>query len=120
MTRTAAASLVAVAIVAPGLAGCMSTPPANPPTVATNELPFHAGQGVVIAAVQARPPLTAAAGGTVSGVSTASSAASPAPAKTRLSVRMNDGTVQYVDTDDTEITVGSRVELGADRTIRKL
>jgi hypothetical protein len=119
MTRTAAASLVAAAIVAPGLAGCMSAPPANPPTVASNELPYHPGQGVVIAATQARPPLSAAAGGTVSAVRTASLANTAAPT-IRLTVRMNDGTVQYVDTDDTEITVGSRVELGADRTIRKL
>jgi hypothetical protein len=113
MTRTAAASLVLVALADLGLAACMSAPPANPPTVATNEIPYRPGQGVVIAATQARQPISAAAGGTASAVSSG-------PAGIRLTVRMDNGPVQYVDTDDPEITVGSRVELGPDRTIRKL
>jgi hypothetical protein len=109
MTRTAAS----LAILALGLAACASTAPQNPPRVATEELPYHAGQGVVIAATQARPPLTAAAGGSSSAVSTT-------PANYRLAVRMDNGAVQYVDVDSPEITVGSRVQLGADRTIRPL
>ena len=117
MTRTAAASLVLVALADLGLAACMSAPPANPPTVATNEIPYRPGQGVVIAATQARPPISAAAGGTASAVSPSGQYA---PAGIRLTVRMDNGPVQYVDTDDPEITVGSRVELGPDRTIRKL
>ena len=33
---------------------------------------------------------------------------------------MDDGSLQYVDTDAAELTVGSRVELGPDHTIRGL
>ena len=111
MNRTAAS----LAILALGLAACASNAPSSPPRIATNELPYHAGQGVVIAATQAREPLSAAAGGTVRAVSTGT-----APASHRLTIRMNDGRVQYIDTDNPGITVGSRVELGADRTIRPL
>ena len=109
MTRTAAS----LAILALGLAACASTPPQSAPRIATNEMPYRAGHGVVIAAAQARPPLSAAAGGTASAVSAT-------PAHYRLAIRMDNGTVQYVDTDSAEIPVGSRVELGADHTIRKI
>ena len=111
MTRTAAS--LAIVTLAFGLAACSSAPPSGSGRISTNELPYHAGQGVVIAAAQARPPISAAAGGTAS-------AASAAPAGHRLTIRMENGTLQYVDTDNREITVGSRVELGADHTIRKL
>ncbi len=110
MTRTAAS----LAIVALGLSACMSTPPGQgEPRIATQEMPYRAGQGVVIAAMRAPAPVNAAAGGTVA-------AASPQPAPYRLAIRMDGGAVQYVDTDNPDITVGSRVELGADRTIRKM
>ena len=109
MIRTAAS----LAILALGLAACMSTPPSSAPRIATNELPYRAGHGVVIAATHARPPLSAAAGGTATAVSAT-------PANYRLTIRMDNGALQYVDTDNAEITVGSRVELGADRTIRKI
>src|SRR5690348_17388739 len=114
MNRTAAASLPLVAILTLGLAACASTAPQSAPRVATNEMSYRPGQGEVIAATQARPPISAAAGG---------SAAAPAPTITpayRLTIRMSDGTVQYVDTDNREITAGSRVELGADHTIRPI
>ena len=109
MTRTAAS----LAIVALGLSACMSQPPKQEPRIATQELPYRAGQGVVIAAMQAPAPVNAAAGGTAAAVS-----ASPAPY--RLAIRMDGGVVQYIDVDNPDIAVGSRVELGADRTIRKL
>jgi hypothetical protein len=114
MNRTVASlALAAAAAAAPLLAGCMSTAPAGEPRVASNELPYRAGQGVVVASEQARQPISAAAGGTAS-------AASTMPANYRLTIRMDDGTMQYVDTDNRDITVGSRVSLGADRTIRVL
>jgi hypothetical protein len=111
MTRTAAS----LAILALGLAACASTAPSSAPRIASNQLPYHAGQGTVIAAAQAREPLSAAAGGTARPVTTGT-----APASHRLTIRMNDGAVQYIDTDNPQISVGSRVELGADRTIRPL
>ncbi|HET7197318.1 MAG TPA: hypothetical protein VFI86_01520 [Burkholderiales bacterium] len=109
MNRSAAL----LAILALGLAGCASNVPSAPERVASNEMPYRPGQGVVIAASQARAPLSAAVGGTAS-------PASAPPMRYRLEVRMNDGVVQYVDTDNADITAGSRVELGADHTIRKL
>lgn len=109
MNRTA----LSLAIAALGLAACASTAPTAPQRIATIEMPFHPGQGEVIAATQARPPISAAAGGTATAVGTT-------PANYRLQIRMDDGSMQYVDTDSAEIPVGSRVELGADHTIRKL
>ncbi len=109
MNRTAAS----LAIVAFALAACASTAPSTSQRVATTEMPYRAGQGEVIAAMQARPPISAAAGGTATPASTP-------PANYRLAIRMDDGSVQYVDTDAAEIAVGSRVELGPDHTIRGL
>ena len=110
MTRTA----VSLAILSLGLAACASTAPQTTPRVATNEMSYRPGQGEVITATRARPPINAAAGG-----SAAAPASTVAPIY-RLAIRMSDGTVQYVDTDNSQITAGSTVELGADHTIRKL
>jgi hypothetical protein len=109
MTRTA----VSLAILSLGLAACASTAPQTTPRVATNEMSYRTGQGEVIAATQARPAISAAAGGT------AGSASALAPVY-RLTIRMSDGTVQYVDTDNPQITAGSTVQLGPDHTISKL
>lgn len=110
MTRTAAS----LAILALGLAACMSQPAKqSEPRIATQEMPYTPGQGVVIAATAAPAPISAAAGGTVA-------AATPSPAPYRLAIRMDGGGVQYVDTDNPDIRVGSRVELGNDHTIRAL
>ncbi len=109
MNRTAAS----LAIVAFALTACASTAPTTSQRVATTEMPYRAGQGVVIAAMQARPPISAAAGGSATAVGTT-------PANYRLAIRMDDGSVQYVDTDAAELAVGSRVELGPDHSIRGL
>lgn len=110
MTRTAAS----LAILALGLAACMSQPARqSEPRIATQEMPYRPGQGVVIAATAAPAPVSAATGGTVA-------AATPSPAPYRLAIRMDGGGVQYVDTDNAQIRVGSRVELGSDHTIRAL
>jgi hypothetical protein len=115
MTRTA----LSLALVALGLAACASpTSSTQEQRIATNVMQLRPGQGEVISAAQARPPITAAAGGTSAPASTAPSAT--APAGERLGIRMNDGTVQYVDVNTTDIPVGSRVELSADRTIKKM
>jgi hypothetical protein len=37
----------------------------------------------------------------------------------RMAIRMDDGTVQYVDTDSRDFPVGTRVELTPDRVIRR-
>lgn len=119
MTRTAAP----LALLALGLAACTTQPvQQGGPRIATQEMPYRAGTGVVIAATKAPAPIIAAAGGTAAPATaypgTAAASASPAPY--RLTIRMDNGGVQYVDTDNRELTAGSRVELGADHTIRKL
>jgi hypothetical protein len=53
-------------------------------------------------------------------VGAASAGASAPGAASRLAIRMSDGTMQYVDYGDRDITVGQRVELTSDGFIRKL
>jgi len=50
----------------------------------------------------------------------ATAGASAPGSASRLAIRMSDGTVQYVDYEGRDITVGSRVELSSDGYIRKL
>ena len=115
MTRTAAS----LALVALALSACMTPPPqSGEPRIATQEMPYRTGQGVVIAATPAPASGVAAPASAAAGASPARAAASAPPY--RLAIRMDAGGVQYVDTDNPQITVGSRVELGADHTIRKL
>ncbi|HEX4927725.1 MAG TPA: hypothetical protein VFV74_06970 [Burkholderiales bacterium] len=110
MTRTAAS----FAIVALALTACASQPQgAAEQRVATVQMPYYAGQGVVVAVSAAPAPVSSVAGGTVA-------AASTEPAPYRLAIRMDNGTTQYVDTDNADIRVGTRVELTPDRTIRAL
>jgi len=55
----------------------------------------------------------------ITGVPTSSGAGSTAPgAMRRLGIKMDDGTVQYVDTDVPNISVGERVSLTSDGYIR--
>lgn len=115
MTRTAAS----LALVALALSACMTQPPqSTEPRIATQEMPYRAGQGVVIAATPAPASTFTSGASAAAGASPAPATAAPAPY--RLAIRMDAGGVQYVDTDNPELTVGSRVELGADHTIRKL
>jgi hypothetical protein len=100
-----AASLSLLAIVA--LSACVHEPARNAPQISRQEIPYHAGSGVVVARTQAPAPMMAAAGAS-------------APAPYRLTIKMDNGALQYVDTDNADIAVGSRVQLGADHTIKKL
>ena len=105
MARIAAClSILAVA----ALSACAHYP-AETPTIVKQEAPYRAGSGVVVARTQAPAPMAAAG---------ASASASPAPY--RLTIKMDNGAVQYIDTDNGEINAGARVELTPDRMIRKL
>ena len=74
------------------------------------------------AVVVAQPVALRAGFGRVESVSAApasSGAGSTAPgALRRLGIRMEDGTVQYVDSDAPNVSVGDRVQLTADGYIR--
>lgn len=100
-----------VVVAAAALGACSTrTPPqqsgASQPTpkVVSNVHPYTAGQGTVTAIMPA--PTSAAAGGT-------------APMQ-RLEIKMDNGTVQYVDTASKEFTKGTRVVLTQDKLIRKM
>ena len=100
-------SLTALAFI--GLAGCawMYTP-ATDTTGAT--LQYRSGTGVVESVARAPAPLTAAAGG----------GTAQADPLNRLTIRMDDGRRQYIDTDSGEFQRGMRVRLTDERLIEKL
>ena len=107
MKRTLAA-LAAVSFVS-SLAGCawMYTPQTD---VAGTQFQYRPGTGVIQSVARAPEPFTAAAGGTA-----------PAPDQlNRLTIRMDDGRTQYIDTSDSSLQRGMRVRLTDARLIEKL
>jgi hypothetical protein len=94
--------LVALSLAVALAAGCASRAPNNDP------LAYRPGTGVVQSMTRAPAPMTgtAAAGGS-------------APMY-RLTIRMDDGRTQYIDTPSADFTQGTRVQLTEDRLLRKL
>ena len=78
--------------------------PATAPTVAPTPTALRAGFGR-IESITAVPPSAAAGGST-------------APMR-RFGIKMDDGTVQYVDTAASGYSLGDRIELTKDGTIRR-
>lgn len=114
MTRFAALPLALVA--AALLSACGSPGPDRTtsawPTIQPQEMAYQPGSGVVQAVSPA--PAPASAGGT------AAAAPAAAPGAQRLTIRMDNGRVQYVDVTGQEIPrAGERVQLTADRQIIK-
>ena len=113
MIRLAAPLPFSLALAALAVLGACSTPPQTPPQsgapaprdYVTNVHPYRAGSGTVQSVIT---PTSAATGAT-----------SGQPMQ-RLEVRMDDGSIQYIDTSAREFTKGSRIVLGQDRQIRKL
>jgi len=104
------AAILALAGCAPGQVGQpTAAAPAAKPQVQAQEMPYRAGSGVV-QSVSPAPAAVAAAGAT----------ARPAGDMMRLGIRMDDGRMQYVDMPrgEPQISVGQRVELTPERTIR--
>jgi len=101
--------VIPIAIAAAAALGACSTPPqTGGPTqpranFVTNVQPYHAGNGVVQNVFPT--PGSAAAGGS-------------APSQ-RLEIKMDSGTVQYVDVTSNEFTKGTRISLSEDKTIRR-
>jgi len=101
-------TLVAVAAFscAASLAGCawMYTPQTD---ITGQQFQYRTGNGVVESMAPAPRPFMAAAGGT------------SAPDNLyRLKIRMDDGRIQYLDTDATEFKPGTRIQLTDERLIR--
>jgi hypothetical protein len=134
---------IPVSILALAALGACSTAnqPVNTRPVAAHEAPivpqavsnYRAGLGTVQNVIIAPSPMGAAYGGTATGASghPAGTSATDRPEPrvgvpssssgrlNRLTIRMDDGSTQYIDTDSNEFARGTRVELSADRTIRR-
>ena len=111
MTRLTPLAVVALAAV--GALGACSAPPqtggpARPATnIVTNVHPYTPGNGVVVSVTPA-PALSASAG-----------AGSSAEPMQRLEIKMDNGTIQYVDTTSRDFPKGTRVSLSQDRFIKR-
>jgi len=120
---------------------CSSNPSPAPSTISSaapivpQRVAYRPGTGVVQNVVLAPAPISAVTGGTATGatghVAGPSSTDRPEPPVgvpssssgrlVRLAVKMDaGGDIQYVDTDSSEFTKGTRVELTPDRMIKKL
>lgn len=110
------------------LAACAATEPTGPlppqGAITPQPLAYHPGTGVIQSVGRVPEPITAVAGG-----SATTRRAEPAvnsqgqPMRTplqRVSIKMDAGDIMYVDTDATDLRPGMRVELTADRMIKKL
>lgn len=116
-------------------AGCAYDEPAPAGPVTSSGAPVTSGAGVpvVSSAAATRPagavqPVAAIRPGTgvvesvtaVPFIGSATAGASAPGSASRLAIRMSDNTIQYVDYEGRDITVGSRVELTSDGFIRRL
>lgn len=132
--RKLALSLPLLALVA---AGCAYDEPGPAGPVTSANTPVTSSSGAPVVSSGAAPaarasgavaPIAAIRAGTgvVEAVSavpfmgSATAGASAPGSASRLAIRMSDGTIQYVDYEGRDITVGSRVELSSDGYIRKL
>jgi hypothetical protein len=101
--------LIALSVVAAfALGACASQPGPSQQKVFTNVYPYTPGQGTVTAVMPAPGQGSAAAG-----------AGATAPIQ-RLEIRMDNGTVQYVDVPSKDFAKGTRVNLSQDKLIRKI
>lgn len=98
--------------IAPPVVATPAKPASNPVALATLQPgTFKPGSGILESiGLVTMPPSSAAAGGTV---------AAPAPGPYRLTLRMDDGSIQSVIQDTRALLVGDRVEITPDgRLIR--
>ncbi|HYY62305.1 MAG TPA: hypothetical protein VE756_13065 [Burkholderiales bacterium] len=123
------------------LVACSSNPAPAPSTISSaapivpQQATYRPGTGVVENVLIAPGPISSVSGGTATGASGhaagTSATARPEPPVgvpssssgrlVRLAIKMDSGGgVQYVDTDSSQFTKGTRVELTPDRMIKKL
>lgn len=107
---------VAAVFAAAALAGCAGNEPTvsstsgldKRPDLVAQPMPYKAGTGVV-QTWSAAPSPAAGASGRVD----------PSGGMLRLGIRMDDGRMQYVDTDSRDFPIGTRVELTEDHLIKR-
>jgi len=100
-------------------AGAVVVPPQNPPAAAVVVPP--AAPGAIVVAPAAPQPLRAGTGRIESLLDIPASAAagSSVPnANKRVGIRMDDGSLQYVDTAASGLAVGDRVAITSDGNMR--
>ena len=83
--------------------------PATAAPIVPQPLAYAPGYGTVESVISA--PQSSARGGT---------ATSPAAGNLRLGIRMQDGTLQYVDTDSDQFPKGAKVLLTSDHVLKKM
>jgi len=131
---------IPVAVAALALAACAETPTtvsspigANAAPIAQQGMPYTPGYGRVEKVLFRDGPLSASRGGTATGASghPAGTSATDRPEPpvgqpsssagrlVRLGIRMDDGTLQYVDTDSDQFREGTPVLLRSDHVIEK-
>ena len=101
---------------AAALAGCAGNEPSvsstsgldKSPNIVAQQMPYKAGTGVV--QTWAAPSAATGASGRVD---------PSGGGVLRLGIRMDDGTMQYVDTDSRDFPVGTRVQLTDDHLIKR-
>lgn len=96
---------VALVAVAAALGACGTPPQSATPNIVTNVHPYKAGNGVVQSVLAV--PVLPGAGSSAQGLQ-------------RLEIKMDNGTVQYVDTPAREFSRGTRVSLSEDHVIRRM
>jgi hypothetical protein len=121
MTRLALAA--PIALLAALAAGCSSQPRTQPAAgIKPVEQPYLAGTGVVQAVKPAPAPLAVATPAPARGQPATASTAAPASQSgmQRLSIRMDNGRMMWVDTPSSEFQPGTRVQLTESNEIRRL
>jgi len=131
---------ISLSTVALALAACAETPTTvNTPIgtsapIAPQALAYAPGYGTVESVLLMDGPQSAARGGTATGASAhpAGTSATDRPEppvgvpssaagrNVRLGIRMQDGTMQYVDTDSDQFPKGTRVLLTSDHLLKKM
>ena len=111
---------------APGAVIVTPPPAAAPSTTVITPAPTAVAPGTVAVAPTVVAPTAVAlrpGNGRVESIAVvpgqASAGASQPNATRRLGIKMDDGTVQFVDTDAPSIAIGDRVELTADGYIKR-
>ena len=111
------APTLVLSLAAAALAGCAGNEPTvsstsgleKHPKIVAQQMPYKAGTGVV-QTWSAAPSPAAGASGRVD----------PSGGGTlRMGIKMDDGTMQYVDTDTRDFPIGTRVQLTEDHLIRR-
>jgi hypothetical protein len=111
------APTLVLSLAAAALAGCAGNEPSvsstsgldKNPNIVAQQMPYKAGTGIV-QTWSAAPSPAAGASGRVD---------PSAGGVLRMGIKMDDGTMQYVDTDSRDFPIGTRVELTSDHIIKR-